>query len=132
MNRTTNRRAALKLLAAAPLGLTAGVALAGNALAQTYEPASRVWAMSGPIEPTAGSWKTRILTSGRELRLSSPPDETDTAAEFAELRDLASRRNAAMLDRISYWNAGAPSYRWNERAVKYTQSKSVFANRAQR
>ena len=132
MNRTTNRRAALKLLAAAPLGLTAGVALAGNALAQTYEPASRVRAMTAPIEPTAGSWKTRILTSGRELRLGSPPDETGTAAELAELRDLAARRDAAMLDRISYWNAGAPSYRWNERAVKYTQSKSVFANRAQR
>ena len=132
MHRTTDRRAALKLLAAAPLGLTAGVALATNALAQTSEPARRSFATPWSVDPNAGSWSTWVLASGRELRLAAPPDEQATQAEIAQLRDLAARRDAATFDRISYWNAGAPSYRWTERAVKYTQSKGVFAQRAQR
>jgi len=132
MNRKTDRRAALKLLAAAPLGLTAGVALASDALAQTPNLAPRGFATPWSVAPMAGSWSTWVLASGRELRLAPPPDEQATQAEIAQLRDLAARRDVATLDRISYWNAGAPSYRWTERAVKYTQSKGVFAQRAQR
>jgi membrane-associated phospholipid phosphatase len=56
----------------------------------------------------------------------------ETRAELALLSDLATRRDAATLDRISYWDAGAPSYRWTQIAVKHTQSKSVLGNRAQR
>ena len=127
-----DRRAALKLLSAAPLGLGAGLAMAGDALAQTRDTALRVQATPWPVEPAAGSWCTWMLGSGRELRLAAPPDEEATRAEIAQLRDLATRRDAAALDRIRYWDAGAPSYRWTERAVKYTQSKGVFGNRAQR
>src|SRR5687767_4187365 len=104
MNHKTDRRAALKLLAAAPLGLTASMALAGSALAQTKDAAPRVQAMPKPIEPTAGSWRPWVLASGSELRLGSPPDEGETQAELAQLRDLAARRDAATLDRISYWD----------------------------
>src|SRR6187401_1470252 len=129
MDRKTDRRAALKLLTAAPLGLAAGVAMAGNAHGQTVDPAARSRATVEPIEPTAGSWRTWVLASGAELRLTPPPEEGATDAEIAELRDVASRRDAAMLDRITYWDAGAPSYRWTERAVKYTQSKGVLGQR---
>lgn len=132
MHRKTDRRGALKLLTAASAGLAAGVGMAGGALAQARDATPRPQAANQPIEPTAGSWSTWVLGSGSELRLGSPPDEAATQAEIAQLQDLAARRDAAMLDRISYWDAGAPSYRWTERAVKYTQSKGVFANRAQR
>ena len=132
MNRKTDRRAALKLLTAAPLGLTAGMGMAGNVLAQTHQPAPRAQAAAKAIEPTAGSWRTWMLASGDELRLAPPPSDGATQAELAELHDLAARRDAATLDRISYWDAGAPSYRWTQRAVKYTQSKGVVGNRAQR
>lgn len=132
MDHKTDRRAALKLLTAAPLGLAAGLGLAGSALAQARDVGPRAQAMPRPVEPTAASWRTWVLASGSELRLGSPPDEEATHVEVAQLRDLAARRDAAVLDRISYWDAGAPSYRWTERAVKYTQSKGVFGNRAQR
>lgn len=132
MNRKTDRRAALKFLTAAPLGLAAGIGMAGGALARTGEGSPRVQATPGPVEPAAGSWSTWILASGAELRLAPPPDMDGTPAELAELHDLAARRDTATLDRISYWDAGAPSYRWTQRAVKYTQSKGVFGNRAQR
>jgi hypothetical protein len=132
MDRKTDRRAALKMLTAAPLGLAATVAMAGTALAQKVDAAPRAQAASGPIEPTAGSWGTWTLTSGSELRLAAPPDESATRAEIDELQTLASQRDAATLDRIGYWDTGAPPYRWTHFAAKYTQTKNVLGNRAAR
>src|SRR5215475_9128476 len=69
---------------------------------------------TGSIEPSAGGWRTWVLASGKELRLAPPPDAQATATELQELRALATQRDAAALERIWYWNAGVPSYRWNE------------------
>ena len=44
---------------------------------------------SAQIEPSAGKWKTWVLTSGDQLRLPPPPDEAATRAEVAQLKDLA-------------------------------------------
>jgi membrane-associated phospholipid phosphatase len=63
-----------------------------------------------PIEPGAGTWKTWILASGDQLRPSAPPDAAATDAE---------------MDRISYWDAGSPGYRWNEIATQQTQKASM-------
>jgi hypothetical protein len=73
-----------------------------------------------------------VLASGAELRLPAPPGEADTQAELGQLQAMAGQRDGAALDRVSYWDAGAPSYRWTERAVKHTQSKGVLGNRAVR
>jgi hypothetical protein len=75
------------------------------------------WAQTGPVEPRAGTWKTHVLSSGRELRLPTPPDATATQAELRELRALAGQRTAAVIDQINYWDAGSPGYRWNEIAM---------------
>lgn len=72
------------------------------------------------IEPDAGSWETWLLTSGDQFRPDAPPDEAATAAEVAELTAMAADRDAASLDRISYWDAGSPGYRWNEIAMHQT------------
>lgn len=69
------------------------------------------------IEPTAGTWRTWLISSGAELRAPPPPDRTATEAELAELRGMAAQRGPAMT-RIVYWDAGGPSYRWNEIAVE--------------
>jgi membrane-associated phospholipid phosphatase len=132
MDRKTDRRAAIKMLTATPLGVAAGLTMAGSALAQTRDATPRVQAKQGTIEPTAGMWSTWVLGSGDELRLAPPPSEAGAQADLGELHELAARRDATMLDRISYWDAGAPSYRWTERAVKHTQSKGMVGNRAQR
>jgi membrane-associated phospholipid phosphatase len=72
------------------------------------------------IEPEAGSWKTWVLTAGDQLRPEAPPDETATNDELAELQAKVADRDAAALDRISYWDAGSPGYRWNELAMQQT------------
>src|SRR5262245_18993849 len=64
------------------------------------------------IEPLAGTWKTWVLTSGSQLRLPLPPN--DVSAELGELRSLESQRTAAVMDQVSFWDAGSPGFRWME------------------
>jgi hypothetical protein len=65
------------------------------------------------IEPSAGTWKTWVLTSGGEVRLQPPPDQTATRSEIGELKALAEQRDTAALERIAYWDTGAPGYWWD-------------------
>jgi membrane-associated phospholipid phosphatase len=90
------------------------------------------WSQNDPglIEPGAGTWRTWVLTSGKDLRIPAPPEWVQTMAELAALRSLATQRDAATLDRIRYWDAGAPGYRWNEIAL--VQASAVRAPRGLR
>jgi hypothetical protein len=65
-------------------------------------------------DPQAGSWRTWVLSSPKQLRVSPPPDAGATSSELAQLKILAGQRDAATLDRIAFWDTGAPGYRWNE------------------
>jgi membrane-associated phospholipid phosphatase len=78
----------------------------------------------------APTWSTWLLSSPSELRLGPPPDEAETRVELAQVQALADQRDAATLERINYWDAGAPPYRWTQRAIKYAQSHGVGGNRA--
>jgi membrane-associated phospholipid phosphatase len=72
---------------------------------------------SADIEPQAGSWKTWVIDSGASFRVPSPPDRAATEQELGELAAIAAAHDRAALDRIAYWDTGAPSYRWSEIAV---------------
>jgi hypothetical protein len=75
---------------------------------------SAAQALGQPIEPGAGSWRPWVLNSGKDVRLSAPPDAQSTAGELREVKTLAAQRDPRTLERIRYWDAGSPSYRWNE------------------
>ena len=66
------------------------------------------------IEPNAGTWKTWVIPSGRALRLPPPPDARATQAEIKTMLAKQARREAKTLSQITYWNAGAPEYRWRQ------------------
>ena len=87
---------------------------------------------AGQVEPGAGAWKTWVLANGRQLRLAPPPNRTATLAEIRELRNLAAQRDAQALDRIRYWDAGSPGYRWNELAVAAMNTHNVNILRSTR
>src|SRR4051794_5836727 len=123
MKAKTDRRAALKLLMAAPAGLAASAPLVQRALAHAPSEAVPVQGMPVPVEPGAGRWKTWFLQSGGQLRLSPPPD---SAAEVGDVRAMAARRDAAMLERIEYWDAGSAAYRWNEIALELCNVKNNY------
>lgn len=65
------------------------------------------------IEPNAGTWKTLIIQSGRELRLPPPPDAKATQAELKTMLTQP-RPDAKTQSQITYWNAGSPGYRWRQ------------------
>src|SRR5262245_1929601 len=65
------------------------------------------------VDPTAGRWRTWVLSAGSQLRPVPPPDDASTADELHQLHALAAQRDAAALDRIAFWDAGAPGYRWD-------------------
>src|SRR5262245_37960180 len=69
------------------------------------------------IEPQAGKWKTWVLSSGRQLKIPSPPHRAASEKEIAALKQLSFERDAAALDLINFWDAGSPSHRWNEFAI---------------
>jgi membrane-associated phospholipid phosphatase len=45
---------------------------------------------------------------------------------------MAGRRDAATLDRIAYWDAGAAPYRWTEAAIEWAHVRSPLAGGEQR
>jgi membrane-associated phospholipid phosphatase len=79
----------------------------------------------GNIEPQAGTWHTWLLTSGSQLRPAAPPSVAQTQVEIKELKQLAQQRDEAALDRIAYWNTGAPVYRWNDLALQEIMGRSM-------
>ena len=58
------------------------------------------------------NWPMWLVTSADGLR--SPPPPADAAEELRQLKDLASHRTAADMDRITWWDVGGPVYRWNQ------------------
>jgi hypothetical protein len=89
------------------LGVVAGLLLAVPAAALAAE----------QIEPNAGSWKTRVISSGHDFRVPPPPGDADAKAEIAELKDLTNKRDPATKDVIAYWDVDPPSYRWQQLAL---------------
>ncbi len=64
------------------------------------------------IEPTAGTWRTWVISSGKDFRAPAPPGFAETQAELNALGSLVGRNDAQTLQRIEFWDAGAPAYRW--------------------
>jgi hypothetical protein len=48
--------------------------------------AAAALAAGDQIESKAGTWKTWVISSGREFRVAAPPNEAATAAEIVELK----------------------------------------------
>lgn len=87
---------------------------------------------SAQTERPIGTWKTWVITPGKEFRLPAPPDKTASQTEVQQLEALAKTRDAAALERIRYWDSGSPNYRWNELAVQQALKNGMGANRAAR
>jgi membrane-associated phospholipid phosphatase len=69
-------------------------------------------AQSDLIEPNAGAWKPWVISSGKDFRVPPPPDESATKAELAQVRDLLAQNDSKVADKITFWDAGSPGYRW--------------------
>lgn len=61
------------------------------------------------VEPKAGAWKTWFISSGKEYRLAAPKN---TKKEMAEVLAMQQKLDVKGKQNIEFWNAGPPSYRW--------------------
>src|SRR4030095_6837690 len=62
------------------------------------------------IEPNAGNWRTWVISSGKDYRVTPPPNDAQTDAELRTLEDLSSRNDAQARQQIEFWDAGDPAY----------------------
>src|SRR2546421_12504882 len=66
------------------------------------------------IEPGAGSWKTWVISSGKDFRVPPPPDAGATKEELEWLRGAVAEKDSRIADQVKFWDAGSPGYRWIE------------------
>jgi membrane-associated phospholipid phosphatase len=76
-------------------------------------PACVIAQSAGSVEPGAGSWRTWIISSGKDFRVPPPPDAAGTQAELSWLKDFSSQSGVHVNDQIRFWDAG-PTYRWED------------------
>lgn len=80
-------------------------------------------------EPTAGTWKTWFIGSGKDYRLPAPGTNKNAINEvLAQQRQI----DAEAMRQIDYWNAGAPGYHWQELISSvwmsdYSSSNPIYA-----
>jgi membrane-associated phospholipid phosphatase len=67
--------------------------------------------LNAQVEPSAGTWKTWFITSVKEYRLPAPASYKN---EIVEVLSRQQNLDAATKQQITFWNAGAPGYRWQE------------------
>ena len=71
----------------------------------------------------AAGWKLRLLDNPQQLTITAPPTVAQSQAELKTVKQSMSSLDENKKEQIRYWNAGAPSYRWNEIAPKLIEQK---------
>ena len=66
------------------------------------------------INYEAANWKTWVLDNPQRIMVAAPPSAAQTKAELQFIKQELTKLDEIKLTEIKYWNAGAPSYRWNQ------------------
>jgi len=66
----------------------------------------------------AANWKILLLDDPKQITIGAPPAAAQTKTELQEIKQKTGKPDEKTVTKIKYWDAGAPSYRWNQIAVK--------------
>lgn len=66
----------------------------------------------------AANWKTKMLDNPRQITVAAPPTAAQSKTELQTIKKGMANLDEKKLADIKYWNAGAPSYRWNQVGLK--------------
>ncbi len=61
----------------------------------------------------AANWKTKIVDNPQQITVAAPPP-AGSKTELQAIKQRMKLLDEKKLEEIKYWNAGAPSYRWNQ------------------
>jgi membrane-associated phospholipid phosphatase len=67
-----------------------------------------------PVNYEAANWNTRLLDNPGQITIVAPPGAARSKAELQTIKQGITKLDEKKLEQIKYWNAGAPSYRWNQ------------------
>jgi membrane-associated phospholipid phosphatase len=71
-----------------------------------------------PVRPSvsyeAAGWKTWLLDNPGKIAIAAPPATARLKQELQTIKQQISRLDETKRAAIQYWDAGAPSYRWNQ------------------
>lgn len=71
----------------------------------------------------AASWKIWLLDHPEKITIVAPPDAVHTKSELQVIKQQMKKHSEKSVAAVKYWNAGAPSYRWNQIAPKLIDQK---------
>ena len=79
---------------------------------------AQVQVANKPTDSEIASWKPFMTYAVGEINIPAPPNNKESLKELAEIKLKMAEVNEQKMQRIKYWDAGAPSFRWNEIATK--------------
>ena len=62
----------------------------------------------------AAGWKTWLLDSTNQAAIPAAPSAAQSRTELKTIKKVVNELDKKKLEAIRYWDAGAPSYRWNK------------------
>ena len=71
----------------------------------------------------AANWKTWLLDNTQPITVAAPPDAVQTKTELQLMKKQMGKLDEKKLAQIKYWDAGAPSYRWNQVILQLLEGK---------
>ena len=77
----------------------------------------------GAINYDAANWKLLFIDKPQQITIPAPRGTTESMAELQSLKRGMNKLDEKKLAAIKYWDAGAPSYRWNQIAPKLIDQK---------
>ncbi len=94
-----------------------------GATAQTATPRPSASLSTGKAGYEAANWKTWLLDNPQQITIAAPPSVDQSKAELQTIKQAIAKLDEKKLAEIKYWDAGAPSYRWNQIVLKLTSQK---------
>jgi membrane-associated phospholipid phosphatase len=76
-----------------------------------------------PVNYEAANWKTWLLDSAQQIKIAAPPTSAQSHTELQTIKQRINNLDEKKLAAIKYWDAGAPSYRWNQIVIDLLSQK---------
>jgi membrane-associated phospholipid phosphatase len=73
----------------------------------------------------AANWKTWLLDNPQQITVVAPPAPAQSKTELQSIKEGMAKLDEKKMGQIKYWDAGAPSYRWNQIVLGLVDQKPI-------
>ncbi len=83
-------------------------------------------ALNQSVNYEAANWKTWLLDNPQQITVVASPSVAQSKTELQTIKQAMAKLDEKKLSAIKYWNAGAPSYRWNQIVLGLTDQNPLI------